>query len=135
MQGTISKYTQAAYDKVNELKPTLIGAKEPDAKESRLEETKQQMTEVAEKIHHDTNVVRKAKEETSDGSTKLFAAGGDDVMKVLSDGTSTQEDSLKANLRVATEALSQLMKNLWDWDRRGGGFALTRAAFTVNEGN
>jgi len=82
---------------VNELKPpTLGGAKEPDAKESHVEEIKQQMTEVAEK----------AKEETSDGSTKLLAAGGDDVMKVLSDGASTQEDALKANLRVATEALS-----------------------------
>lgn len=97
MAGTISQYTQAAWDKVNELKPTLGGgAKEPDAKESQLEGIKQQMTEVA----------GKAKEETANGSTKLLAAGGDDVMKVLSDGASTQEDPLKANLRVATESLS-----------------------------
>lgn len=105
--GTFSQYTQAAWDKMNELKPT-IGANEPP-KEDKKSSLHQRMAEISEKGQHDTSAIaEKAKDKTPsvpDVGHKLLAAGGDDVMKILADGGSTQDDPLKANMRVTTEML------------------------------
>jgi len=108
--GMLSQYTNAAWDKISAMKPT-IGANEPPTqdKESTLN---QRMTEISEKGHHDANAIAdKAKDNLPSmpdvgNKTHILDAGGDDVLKILSDGGSTQEDPLKANMRVTTEMLS-----------------------------
>lgn len=103
--GMFSQYTNAAWEKMSAMKPT-IGANEPPKQESTLD---QRMAEISEKGLHETNVTaEKAKEKTPtmpDVGYKLLAAGGDDVMKILADGGSTQGDYLKANMRATAEML------------------------------
>lgn len=57
------------------------------------------VSEMAEKGRNDNSM------NVSGPGHKILAAGGDDVIKILADGASTQEDPLKANLRVSTEML------------------------------
>lgn len=94
-----SQYTNAAWDKVSAMKPSM-GANEPPKQESTLD---QRMAEISEK-----GLQEKAKDKTPtmpDVGYKILAAGGDDVMKILADGGSTQDDYLKANMRATAEML------------------------------
>lgn len=66
------------------------------------------MTEVSNGHTDMSAIADQAKEKTPsmpDVGHKLLAAGGDDVLKVIADGASTQDDPLKANMRAATELL------------------------------
>lgn len=80
---TFSQYTQAAWEKVNDLKPTF------GANQSSLTGTSaMDASSVMPNVGH-----------------KLLAAGGDDVFKVMADGGSSHNDAMKANMRVTAETL------------------------------
>lgn len=104
-----SQYTNAAWDKISAMKPT-IGANEPP-KQDKESTLNQRMTEISEKGQQDTNAIAdKAKDKIPslpDVGQKIHIldAGGDDVLKILADGGSTQGDPLKANMRVTAEML------------------------------
>lgn len=106
-KGTFSLYTQAAWNKINGLKPTL-GANEPSKQAgSAVDDTtnavKDRIAEITSKGQHDNTMSGKASEKPL--GHNILAAGGDDVLKVLSDGDSTEDDPLKANMRVTAEML------------------------------
>ena len=102
----LSQYTHAAWDMINEMKPTFGANEAPKQDESTLS---QNLEEISEKGQHDANAIAdKATDKTPsmpDVKTHILDAGGDDVLEILADGGSTQNDPSKANMRVATEML------------------------------
>lgn len=122
LQGAFSQYTHAALDEMNALKSSFTASapsKEAAATDSStttttaMDDMKQRMAEAGAKGQDDPIAIAKEKaaetipSPSSDGvGHKLLAAGGDDVLTVLSDGGESQEDPLKATMRVTTEMLS-----------------------------